>query len=70
MHFYSNCHSPSVRRAKIVEVIFSEKTGLFFAIADLRPRNIKRRVSKRKKRQNFDIEAVFADAKGNTATIF
>ena len=70
MHFFSDCHSASARCTKIVEVVFSKKRDFLFAKPDVRPRKIERRVSKRKKWEDFNIEAIFADAEGNTPTIF
>jgi hypothetical protein len=35
----------------------------------MRPWEIERGVSKREKREDFDIQAVFANAEGNTAAI-
>jgi len=69
VHFFSNCHTSSAWCSKIVKVVFSEEADCLFAKTDMRPWEIEWGVSKRKKREDFDIQAVFANAEGNTAAI-
>ena len=69
MHCFFDCHPAPAWCSKIVKVVFSEKTVFLFTKADLRPWEIERGVSKREKWKDFEIEAGFADAESNTATI-
>lgn len=70
MHFFSDCHSSSAWCAKIIKIAFSTKTDFLFTKPDLRPRQVKRGMSKCEKWEDFNEEAAFTDAEGNTASVF
>ena len=69
VHFFLNCHTAPAWCSKIVKVVLSKEADCLLAKPDMRPWEIERGVSKREEREDFDIQAVFANAEGNTAAI-
>lgn len=69
MHFFLNCHTAPAWCSEIVKVVLSKEADCLLAKPDMRPWEIERGVSKREEREDFDIQAVFANAEGNTAAI-
>ena len=69
VHFFLNCHTAPAWCSEIVKVVLSKEADCLLAKPDMRPWEIERGVSKREEREDFDIQAVFANAEGNTAAI-